>query len=230
MPPIGAPTLPQAAAYASLMLTVPACTAAASRRPRATSRVQIARVQAVVALVRQPHRLVVAADPVDRDDRPERLLGVAGHRRRSRPRARSARRSSGPRSGRCRPPASTRAPRRRRRPRAGHRAPAAAAEMSEPTSTLKSIAGAEPQRPRPAHEAVQERVRDLLVQHHPLDRDAELPGAGEAGADGALGGAGRGRRPAATYIAFLPPSSRLAPTSRLAGLLGDEPSGARSTR
>ena len=40
MPPIGAATLPHAAAYPSLTLTVPTAIAVPIRRPRATSRVQ----------------------------------------------------------------------------------------------------------------------------------------------------------------------------------------------
>ena len=41
MPPIGAPVADHAAAYPSLMFTVPARTRAARRRPAATSRVQM---------------------------------------------------------------------------------------------------------------------------------------------------------------------------------------------
>ena len=80
IPPIGAPTLPHAAAYPSLMLTMPVSSELAIRRPRATSRVQTEALErAEVGVVGQPHRLLVGTDGVDGHDRAEGLLVPAGH-------------------------------------------------------------------------------------------------------------------------------------------------------
>ena len=79
MPPIGASMLANVAANASLTLTVPHRICRATARPRVPSRAVDGGVQAVLAVVGAGDRVGLVGEPVQRDDRPERLVAEAGH-------------------------------------------------------------------------------------------------------------------------------------------------------
>ena len=94
----------------------------------------------------------------------------------------------GARSGRCLPPVSTRAPLATASStwaadRVELRLRDQRAHVDAPVH-----AGAERHRLGPGHEPLHEPVVDLVGDEHPLRRDAQLAGVGEAGPDRALGG------------------------------------------
>ena len=208
------------------MLTVPALIRAAIGRPRAHVAGPDAGVEAVRRVVGQRDRLVVAADPVDRHDRAEGLLVAAGHRRRDAVEHGRLVEVAARGPGARRPPASTVAP----------LAPASSTcavtvvelrrRSSEPMSAPQS---------RPRRRAASPRTRPTNRSRNasatcscdvqPLHRDAQLPGGGEAGADGALG------RPVEVGVARRRTSRSCrrargeTPTSRRAARLGDLPPG-----
>ena len=129
-------------------------------------------------------------------------------------------------SGRARPPASTWRPSPPRRRRAS--ATVSSCVVGDQRAHVGAVgeAGAEPHAPSRARRSAATNSSAMRLVHvQPLDRDAQLPGGGEAARAPRPRPPASGRRRASTIIAFLPPSSIEHADQPLGRLRGDRAAG-----